>query len=200
VSLHANERLLKRIAGAVIVLVAVLAIAFFWQRDANIFRNPAAVVTQVRQLNELATVRYTVQQVVGLREPRYPLGEESLLLVVQASVTAGVNLDHLREEDVTVQDGQIVTVRLPPAQILSVTIDEKETKVWDRRKTWWTPWVPFDREMESRARQKGLEAAREAALGMGILTQAERNAEASIRGLLGMAGAREVRVIPGGAT
>jgi hypothetical protein len=35
-------------------------------------------------------------------------------------------------------------MKLPPSKILHVEFDEKSTKVWDRTKTWWTPWVPYD--------------------------------------------------------
>jgi hypothetical protein len=93
-----------------------------------------------------------------------------------------------------------VRVRLPPARILSVSVDEKETKVWDRQKTWWTPWVPFSKELEQRARVQGVEAAQAAALEMGILRQAQQNAEASIRGLLELSGVKHVEVAPNGAS
>jgi hypothetical protein len=185
------------LAGLVLILIIATWVS---HRDPAGYSDPAAVVTQVRRLNELATVRYTVQKVVGLREPKYPVGEESILLVVQASVQAGVDLDKLRPEDVEIRRDRSVKVRLPPARILSVSIDEKQTKVWDRQKTWWTPWVPFSTDLEQRARMQGIEAARAAALEMGILRQAQQNAEASIRALLELSGVGEVQVAPAGAS
>jgi hypothetical protein len=185
------------LAGFVLILVLAVWVS---HRNPAGYADPSAVVTQVRRLNQLATVRYTVQKVVGLREPKYPVGEESILLVVQASVVAGVDLDKLRPEDVEVRRDRSVTVRLPPAGILNVSIDEKETKVWDRQKTWWTPWIPFSTDLEQRARLQGIEAARAAALEMGILRQAQQNAEAAIRGLLQLSGAGEVHVVPAGSS
>jgi hypothetical protein len=52
--------------------------------------------------------------------------------------------------------------------------------------------------LEKKARLAGIEAARQAALDMGILKQAERNAETSIRALLQLAGVDEVEVVPAG--
>jgi hypothetical protein len=75
-----------------------------------------------------------------------------------------------------------------------VSIDEKETKVWDRYKTWWTPWVGYSLDLEQRARLAGIEAATRSALDMGVLSQAEINAETSIRGLLGLAGVKAVQI------
>ena len=89
-----------------------------------------------------------------------------------------------------------VVVRLPPPQVLNVAIDEKNTKVWDRSKTWWAPWIPYSLDLEQRARLEGIEAVRQAALENGILAQAQRNAETSIRGLLTLAGVKSVVVIP----
>jgi hypothetical protein len=190
-----------RLGAAIAGLVLVLVTAFWVGRwNPSGLSNPAAVVTQVRRLNELATVKYTVQKVVGIREPKYPVGEESILLVVQASVTAGVDLEKLGQDDVQVRRDGSVTVKVPPARILSVSVDEKETKVWDRQKTWWAPWIPFSKDLEQRARIEGIEAARAAALEMGILRQAQQNAESSIRGLLGLGGARNVDVVPTGAS
>ncbi|HYP13112.1 MAG TPA: DUF4230 domain-containing protein, partial [Bryobacteraceae bacterium] len=155
-----------------------------------------AVVLQVRQLNELATVRYTVQKIVGLKEQRYPLGSESILLIMQAGVHAGVNLSALKADDVTIRSDGTVVVRIPPPKILSISVDEKETKVWDRQKTWWTPWVPYDIDLERRARMEGLKSIQEAALAMGILSQAEQNADSAIRGLLKLAGVSSVVITP----
>jgi hypothetical protein len=180
------------VAAALIALLAVLVLMRAPDRP-----DSPAVVAQIRQLNQLATVRYTVQKVVALREPKYPVGEESILLILQARVEAGVDLANLTQNQVDV-DGDTVTVRLPPAQILNASIDEKQTRVWDRSKTWWTPWVPYSKELEGRAREQGLEAARQAALEMGILRQAWQNAESSIRGLLVLAGVKNVRVVPAG--
>lgn len=185
-------------ALAILVLLAG-AVALFVYRNGPPHPDTPAVVAQIRQLNQLATVRYTVQKVVGIREPSYPLGEESILLVVQARVEAGVDLANLDAKAVEAsRDG--VTVRLPPSQVLHVSIDEGETRVWDRTKTWWTPWVPYSPALESKARQQGLEAARQAALEMGILKQAQRNAADSIRTLLTLAGIQHVNVIPADAS
>ncbi len=189
-----------RTAGTVVGLLMVLAVFWYRERPGRPRVDPPSILLQVQQLNQLATVKYTVQKVVGLTEQKQPVGSEAILLIIQASVQAGIDLASLREEDVTVRPDGTVVLRLPPAKILNVTIDEAETKVWDRSKTWWTPWVPYSLDLEQRARRTGLESINKAAIDMGILGQAERNAEASIRGLLGLAGLKAVLVVPGGSS
>ena len=54
-----------------------------------------SVVTQVKKLDQLVTVKYSVQRIVGIKEERQPLGEESILLMVEGQVLAGVDLSSL---------------------------------------------------------------------------------------------------------
>lgn len=146
--------------------------------------NAPAVITQVKKLNQLVTVKYRIQHVVGLTEPKVPLGEESILLMVQGQALAGVDLAALTQNDVAVGGKRSVTMKLPAAKLLNVFLDEKETKVWDRRITWWTPWVSYDPELEHKARLQALDEVRRAALQMGILDAAQRNAQNAIANFL----------------
>ena len=191
----------RRVPGALVAAGVLLVLGMIWMARQG-GRRPQvdlpSILLQVRQMNQLTTVRYTVQKVIGITEQKQLVGSEAILLIVQARVEAGVDLAGLRQEDVTVRVDGTVVVRLPVAKVLNVTVDEAETKVWDRTKTWWTPWVPYGMDLEQRARRAGVEAIEKAALEMGILGQAERNAETSIRGLLVMAGVKEVLVVPGG--
>jgi hypothetical protein len=179
------------------VLALLVAISLLWvsKRERRLPLDPPSVLAQVQRLNQLATTRYTVQKVIGLTEQKQPVGSESILLIVQATVQAGIDLAGLRPDDVLVHSDGTVVVQLPPAKILNVSINEKETKVWDRQKTWWTPWIPYSLDLEQRARLAGLAAVNQAALDMGILPEAARNAETSIRSLLGLFGVKTVQII-----
>ena len=178
---------------ALSIVIAILVLWIF-KHEGRPRIDPPSVLAQIQRLNQLATVKYTIQKVIGLTEQKQPVGSESILLIVQASVQAGIDLASLRSDDVVVRPDGTVVLRLPAAKILSVSIDEKETKVWDRWKTWWTPWVGYSLDLEQRARLAGVEAATKAALDMGILAQAGTNAETSIRGLLGLAGVKSVQI------
>jgi len=143
-----------------------------------------AIVKEVRQLNELVTVKYGIEKVVGMKEEKSPMGTESILLLVQGKVLAGVDLSELGPGDVTVSKPGIVRIRLTPPHIQEAYLDEKHTKVWDRSITWWTPWVTPDVDLEHKARMQALDDIKLAALEMGILAEARRNAETDIRKIL----------------
>ena len=143
-----------------------------------------SVITQVKPLKDLVTVKYRIQRVVGVHEPKVPFGEESILLMVEGEALAGVDLAVLTPGDVSYGDKRAITISLPAAKLFKVFLDERQTKVWDRQITWWTPWVPYDPDLEHKARLQALDDVRAAALKMGILDQAQKNAESAIRDLL----------------
>jgi hypothetical protein len=155
------------------------------------------VVTQIRELAELVSVKYTVQKVVGLEEEKKPFGSERLLLIVQADVLGGVDLSEIREEDIARTSDGGVRIALPAARVFHVVLDENETRVWDRQITWWTPWVPENPDLERQARLVALESIKETAFDMGIHRDGRRNAEQTIRRLLEASGVEPVEFVEG---
>ena len=189
----ANRRILILVAS--FSLLAGAAVAFLYMSRAfgglRISGAPA-MLTQIQKLNELVTVKYSVQKVIGMEEAKQPFGTEKLLLIVQARVLGGVDLNKLRKGDVFANGKAAYVVRLPAAEVLYVAIDERETKVWDRQITWWTPWVPFNKDLERQARIAASEEIKKSAVGMGILEDARRQAEAAIRNLLQAFGVTQI--------
>jgi hypothetical protein len=180
--------------------VCLAAFAFFILRIAGFGSSTGrtldapSVVQQVQRLSELVSVKYTIQKAIGLEEQKVPLGSEKLLLFVQAEVLAGIDLSQLAPPSVKLFPDKQIQIALPPPKIIRVVIDDKQTKVWDRRITWWTPWVPYNPDLERQARLAAKEAIEQSAIEMGILDQAKRNAELSIRSLLEAFGAKSVIV------
>jgi hypothetical protein len=174
------------VATAVLSVISIGLLLFISLRPGGALRatGPSAVVYEIRQLSELVSVRYLVQKVVGLEEQKSPMGSEKLLIIVQARVLGGIDLNQIGPSDVEQRPGGKWLVRLPPARILHVNIDDKQTKVWDRQITWWTPWVAPNPDLERQARLKALDEIESAALQMGILEDARRNAESTLRALL----------------
>lgn len=155
-----------------------------------------ALVREIQQIHELGSVRYSVQKVVGMREQKVPVGTESLLIVVQGRVVAGIDLSGLKPADVAEDRDKMLVVKLPQARILHSYIDEQKTQVWDRRITWWTPWIAPNPDLERQARLQALKEIESTALEMGILKDAETNAQATIKNLLRAFGIEQVEFRP----
>ena len=69
-----------------LVLIAIGGSWWLFRRVPSVRQiEPPAILTQVRQLNQLASIQYTVQKVVAIREQKQPVGSESILLILQGN-------------------------------------------------------------------------------------------------------------------
>src|SRR5260370_29570889 len=78
--------------GVLLTTIAFLALRNYGARPLSVVRtlDAPAVVREIQRLNELVSVKYTVQKGVGLEEKKAPFGSAKLLLFVQAEVLPGV--------------------------------------------------------------------------------------------------------------
>jgi hypothetical protein len=160
----------------------------------------AAVVQRVRQLSRLETASYTIQTVIEINQSQgNPIFDffagDALLLIAQGTVVAGVDLSVLTSDDVTVApDGRTVTLRLPPAQIFTTTLDNEATRVYSRNRGW---FAPENKDLESQARQQAEQQILLAACEDGVLSKASEQAEQAMRQFLGLLDGVEVVVVAG---
>jgi Protein of unknown function (DUF4230) len=171
----------------------VIGPLFYEEEPAQTTTGPV-VVEGVQDLNRLATVRWRESVVVtresgGTELERFLAGEK-VLLVATGDVEAGVDLASLGRDDVQV-NGETVTIRLPEPEILSVSLDEQKTGVYDR------DFGPLnlrpDDDLVEQARAAAVDRIEQAARDEDILDQAEQNAEDSIRAFVRTLGFEEVR-------
>ena len=152
------------------------------------------VVEGIQELDQLATVRWT-ESVPVTRESGGDALErlfsgEKVLLIATGEVEAGVNLADIGKDDVSV-NGDSVTIKLPEPEILSASLDEEKTHVYDRD---FSPLnVRPDDDLVEKARAQALVKIKGAALENEILDTAEQNAENSIRAFVTTLGFEKVR-------
>ncbi len=157
------------------------------------------VITQIRELGRLETASYTVEKVLegGVDQGNALLNlllGDRLLFIAHGEVIAGVDLTELRDEDVVVSDDrQSVTLRLPPARVLTQRLDNELSRVYDRSQGWLTKGDP---ELESRVRQEAERAVLMAACQGGILDQGQLNAQRQVQILLLALEFREINFLP----
>jgi hypothetical protein len=152
------------------------------------------VVEGIKELDHLATVRWT-ESVPVTRETGGDILErlfsgEKVIVIATGKVEAGVDLGDIEKDDVAV-DGDSVTIDLPEPEILSVSLDEGRTRVYDHD---FSPLnVRPDDDLVERARLRAVEKIEDAARENKILETADRNAEDSIRAFATTLGFDEVR-------
>ena len=194
---------------AVLVLLAAL-ISLFIAADQtpppaqtkSTLLTPTVVVNEVRAA---ALITYAQVGSVTIRKERSTspsnslikllhdrlLGEE-IVANVGVRVIAGVNLRHLREEDVQIT-GQQVTITLPPAKVLMVYVDESLTHVVSHRAGWFTS---RDFKLMDAARREAMEALVNAALEDQLLQKAGQQAATTVAALARRLGFEQINVYP----
>jgi hypothetical protein len=154
------------------------------------------VVEGIQDLNQLATVRWKESVIItrksGGTELEQLVSGEEVTVVAAGSVEAGVNLADLDQDDVQVS-GETVTIRLPRPEILSVSLDEDETRVYDR--DFGLLNVRPDDALVEEARDAAVDKIEEAARDEDILDQAEQNAENGIRAFVTSLGLERVEFV-----
>lgn len=152
------------------------------------------VVEGVRELDELASVQWT-ESVNVTRESGYEniprfLSGERVLLVAVGEVRAGTDLGGIEEGDVSV-DGESVTIDLPEPEILSASLDEERTRIYDREQGLLN--LRPDDTLVEEARREAEREIETAARENGILDHASTSTEDSLRAFVETLGFEEVR-------
>lgn len=117
------------------ILVGVLLLAGYsfgrggWFFEPQTTVNDATVLEQIRSISELATVEYNYYQDKSINtESWLGLKDTKLVVIVEAKVKAGVDLNQLTAEDIRV-DGSSITIQVPPAQLLGTEYLPDKTRV-----------------------------------------------------------------------
>lgn len=156
-----------------------------------------SVVLQVQALSRLETQSYVVEKVIRAEIPGalpFPLSGDKLLFVGHGEAVAGVDLNNVRPEDITItvlSDTRRVEMRLPAAELFYVRLDNDKSYVYDRETG---VFNGADPNLETKVRQEAERQIREAALESGILRQAQTNAEKTLRSLLTGLGYEEITI------
>jgi hypothetical protein len=138
-------------------------------------------------------MQYTLEKVitaeVGQGALDFLFGDQ-LLLIAHGEVIAGVDLEKIGVDDITVEEDGRVVIILPRAEIFIAALDNEKTYVYDRdigllRKA--------EIGLESEARRVAQREFEKAAMEDGILDQAQVNAENFLYRFLRSIGVQDVR-------
>ncbi|HEX7557513.1 MAG TPA: DUF4230 domain-containing protein [Leptolinea sp.] len=166
-------------------------VARFLEPTPTIIPDPVSIIHEIRSLARLETIQYSVEKVITADSGREDLKAffgDKLLLVGHGEVIAGIDLEKILPEDISIQ-GKVVTIKLPDAEILSTRLDNEKSYVYDRQTGF---LVRQDVELETKARQSAEQEIYKTAIEDGILKQAQTNAENYLDRLIRSLGYEEV--------
>lgn len=175
--------------GALIALVLAAMVrnpldGLLGETEEFVDRGPV-VVQSVRNLSELSTVEVVESTTVEAGEDGgvldFATGDRIFLFAV-ARISAGIDLQDVGPEDVTINDEtNSIRLRLPSPTITSVQVDNEQTRVYDRDTGLFTRGDP---DLERVARQIAEDEMVDAALQDGLLDRAEDSTDLAMRELL----------------
>ena len=159
-----------------------------------------SVVTRVRSLARLETASMHVVNVSTMRQgynllPDKLAGDE-ITLFASGDVIAGIDLSTIQQHDVWREPDGTLVMRLPASQLLVSRLDNRETRVVNRRTG---IFRSADQGLEGRARQYAEQQIRNEAVRKNILGMAQEGAEAKLAPLLHTLGFTKVRFERAGA-
>jgi hypothetical protein len=160
-------------------------------------RSNAAVVSRIQKLNRLETTSYSVEKVfeASIQGNAFQnlLFGDRLLLIAHGVVVAGLDLSTLQAQDITISDdGKVITIKLPPVQIFSATLDNSKTRVYDREKGL---LATTDKDLETTARQKAEAEILLAACEYDIMQLATTDARRAMEQLLSLLDFERVEIV-----
>lgn len=178
---------LRYIAIALILCIAFGAFGYFsgLKSAGSEQRNISAVVVknELAAMSELGTMTYAYTE-LGTYENRklfygakLPFTEKSFILTYDGIIKAGIDMTAAEVE----LKEQTLKVVLPTAKILSHEIDEESVQLYDEKTSIFNPftvedYTEFYADQKKRAEKKALER--------GLLTEAQKQAETIVTGLL----------------
>jgi hypothetical protein len=118
------------------------------------------------------------------------LAGDTITLYAAGDVIAGIDLSTIQQRDVWREPDGTLVMRLPPSQLLVSRLDNRETRVIDRRTG---IFRGADQGLEGRARQYAEQQIKGEALHKNILGIAQEGAEAKLAPLLHTLGFTKVR-------
>ena len=143
----------------------------------TIIPDPVTYINEIRALARLETIQYSIEKVItgetGGGTFKTLFGDK-ILFVGHGTVIAGIDMEKLQPEDMRYENG-VLTVKLPPTEILVATLDNDKSYVYDRQTGVLTKPDP---NLETLVRQRAEEEILKAAIEDGILEQAKINAQA----------------------
>ncbi len=151
-----------------------LLVRNFSNTDINTSR--VSVIKEIRNLQRIETASFTIEKIIDAGTSgnvfQQLLFGDKILLIAHGQVIAGFDLSQIPENDIEIT-GKNITVTLPKPQILITTLDNAQTRVYDRTRGILNPG---DINLEAKAREAAQNSIQEAACTGNILKQASDNA------------------------
>jgi hypothetical protein len=158
------------------LIFALLVLCILSCEEANEKEIPKPDVYEIKNIGTLSTTEYTIGKVIQLNDSSqvwYKPGHRKILIRCEAKVKAGIDLTKLSEGDITIV-GNTITIKLPPSEITSFTMDPNRVQTEMESATFFRD--KFTQQEKHDFMEQGEVSIREDLQSRGIFKDAEKNA------------------------
>jgi hypothetical protein len=184
----------------VIFFIVIGALSLFNRKGVNVNLSQAAVIKQIQDLNRLETAQFTIDKIIDAKTNGNVFEEilfgDKILLIAHGDVIAGFDLAKVKSQDIVVS-GTELKIKLPAPEILVTSLDNQQTRVYDRTQGLLSKG---QKDLETAVRQAAQTSITQAACEGKILDQASENGRKQLTALLSSTGFTKVELeIPAGS-
>jgi len=175
------------------VRVHLPAFLLLYLLSCNSAKERTEKVLALREMNELATVEYSVTKIIRANDDQtwYKIGDRKILMSCRATLRAGINFSKLDASSIRI-DGDEIDVTLPRATLQSVNLRPEDIKVEYQEVGLLR--TEFDAAERDALMTRGEAQIRAGVPELGILNTAESNASLFVGNFLRQLGYKKVNV------
>ncbi|HYD34715.1 MAG TPA: DUF4230 domain-containing protein [Vitreimonas sp.] len=156
--------------------------------------SPQTVIKELQQLQRLETASFTIEKVIEAGSNGNVFQEilygDHLLLIANGQVIAGFDFSELKEDSIQVS-GTTLHLQLPAPKILVSSLDNEQTRVYDRRMGLLSKG---NKDLETQARLQAERIITQAACEGMILDKASENGRQQLIALFTALGFTQVTI------
>ena len=163
-------------------------------------------IDQIRGASELTTTVFSMEAIVPAQRDRvlgqFVVGSTKLLYIAYGEISAGIDFNKLKPEDVRQGADGKLEIRLPAPEILDRKIDVGRSRVYDYDRGFLGLGPDSGPELMARAQEAALDRVTESACQRGLLNEANKRAAMVVSQMLAPTqaglpkGAKPVTIIP----
>lgn len=151
--------------------------------------------SELKSLSELGTVEYVVSKIIKADDNAtwYKFGDRKILFSCKASLKAGIDLSELVEDSIKINAAQkSISLVFPKAKLLSFSMKPNDVRlVYEKTAITRFPFSNAERDM---IMAQGEEDIKNNISELGILTDAENNAQLFLEAFLKQAGYSNIKI------
>jgi hypothetical protein len=153
------------------------------------------VLEKIQAVSQLTTTRFNYSSLISsereLPQILAALYGDKLVMIAVGHVTAGIDMRQLTKDSVS-GTGEVMTIKLPPPQLLDCFLDEQSSYVVSRDTGLFARPAP---NLDVEARRYAARQFRDMAMKDEILNQVQANTKTVIQALVSDLGVKQVNVI-----